>query len=204
MKRMRRERGATLVELIVVAGIAAALAGTLGAFSFAGPSTAVAAAVTGVSAAFDEARRTASAFGAATVVFAPAATGTGFSVRIYRRFPGDAAFAPANGPGYDSAVAAEETVAPLGRPGIAFTIDHRGAVVGFAGFRPAATSFDRRACPAGGTFAVALRSGAQTRTLTDPVCDLARERDAGRVRDRPTGCDARADGRAGCGGVCFG
>lgn len=172
MERKCSEAGATLIELIVVVGIIAAFAGTLGTLFLAGPSVAVAAAVTGITAAFDEGRRTAGAFDAATVVFAPPPSGTGFSVRIYRRFPGDAAFAPSNGPTYDSATTARETAGPLGSPGMAFTIDHRGAVTGYAGFQAGASSFDRRACPAGGAYSIAVRSGPQARTVTIP-CALA-------------------------------
>ena len=172
MMRARAERGFTLVETAVVVGIVALTIAAIGVRTLAGPSVAVAAAADGVVAAFDEARRTAIAFDAATVVVAPGAGGSGFGVRVYRRIPGDAAFAPANGPGYESAVSATENAAPLGAPGFAFSIDHRGSVAGYAGFDPAAASFDRRACPSAGAFAIVLRAGAQQRTVTVP-CTIA-------------------------------
>jgi len=172
MVRARDERGFTLLETAIVVGIVAVVVGALGVRALAGPSVAVAAAASGVGAAFEEARRTATAFDAATVVFATRPAGGGFSVRIYRRIPGDAGFTPANGPAYEGEVSAEETAAPLGAPGFAFSIDHRGNVVGFANFVPAAASFDRRACPAGGAYAIGLRSGPQQRSVAVP-CTLA-------------------------------
>jgi len=172
MVRARDERGFTLLETAIVVGIVAVVVGALGVRALAGPSVAVAAAASGVGAAFEEARRTATAFDAATVVFATRPAGSGFSVRIYRRIPGDSGFAPANGPAYEGEVKAEETAAPLGAPGFAFSIDHRGNVVGFANFVPAAASFDQRACPAGGAYAIGLRSGPQQRTVAVP-CTLA-------------------------------
>src|SRR5579871_2216597 len=108
MMRSGDDRGFTLVETAVVVGIAALVIAAIGVRSLAGPSVAVAAAADGVVAAFDEARRTAIALDAATVVVAPRAAGTGFAVRVYRRIPGDPAFAPASGPDYESDVSAAE------------------------------------------------------------------------------------------------
>jgi type II secretory pathway pseudopilin PulG len=164
--------GFTLVETAVVVGIAALVIAAIGVRSLAGPSVAVAAAADGVVAAFDEARRTAIALDAATVVVAPRAAGNGFAVRVYRRIPGDPAFAPANGPDDESDVSAAEDAAPLGPPGFAFSIDRRGGVTGYAAFDPAAATFDRRACPASGAFAIELRSGPQQRHVTVP-CTIA-------------------------------
>lgn len=168
---MQTDRGSTLVEVVVAVGIAAMSLATAGAFWLAGPNAAVATAMHEVSAAFDEARRTASAYDSATVVFIPA-PGGGFSARIYRRSPGDPAFAPANGPTYDSTASAAETAAPLGQPGIAFAVDARGAVVGYAAFAPGASSFSSTPCPGSGAFVIALRSGPQSGSVTVP-CALA-------------------------------
>jgi hypothetical protein len=167
---MDDERGATLVELVVAAGIAAVGIATFGAFFLAGPSAAVASAARDVGAAFDEARRTAAAFDGATVVFR--AVGGGFSLRVYRRLPGDAGFAPAPGPAYDSTAGVTETAAPLGAPGIAFAVDPRGALLGYASFAPDAASFTMMPCPAGGAYVLALRAGAETRLVRLP-CALA-------------------------------
>src|SRR5580698_826947 len=92
------EDGFTLIEMLVVTAMVAIVAGALGTFFLAGASPAVASAGRDVSAAFDEARRTAIAFDAATVVFAPAKSGTGYSARIYARMPGDPGFTARNGP----------------------------------------------------------------------------------------------------------
>ena len=149
MVRTHDDRGFTLLETAIAVGVIAVAIGTLGVRALAGPSFAVAAAAMSVVAAFEEARRTATAFDAATVVFAPRPAGAGFTVRVYRRIPGDAGFAPANGPAYEGEVSATETAAPLGSPGFAFSIDHRGGVTGFANFLASDPRRDPRACPAG-------------------------------------------------------
>jgi type II secretory pathway pseudopilin PulG len=172
MERARNEAGFTLVETAVVVGIVALTIGALGVRALAGPSVAVAAAATGVVAAFEEARRTAIAFDAATVVFAIPAGGHGFRVRVYRQNPGDPSFAPANGPTYDGDATAEETAAPLGTPGFAFSVDGRGRIAAFAHYAATATTFDRHACPAAGAYQIALRSGPQLRTIAIP-CSAA-------------------------------
>jgi len=171
MRQRWCEDGFTLIEMIVVTAIVVIVAGTLGTLFLAGASPAVAAAGRDVTAAFDEARRTAIAFDAATVVFAPAKSGTGYSARIYRRFPGDPAFQPRNGPSYDSTVTISETASPLGAPGFAFSIDSHGTVTGFANFATSATAFTIRPCPANGAFTLYLAYASDTRTIAVP-CQL--------------------------------
>jgi prepilin-type N-terminal cleavage/methylation domain-containing protein len=171
MRLRRCEAGFTLVEMIVVTAIIVIVAGTLGTFFLAGASPAVAAAGRDVTAAFDEARRTAIAFDAATVVFAPARGGTGYSARIYARAPGDPAFAPRNGPTYDSTVTISETASPLGAPGFAFAVDAHGSVTGYANFVDGEQTFTMRACPASGTFALDLTYERDARSVTIP-CQL--------------------------------
>jgi prepilin-type N-terminal cleavage/methylation domain-containing protein len=168
MRLRRCELGFTLIEVIVVTAIVVIVAGTLGTFFLAGASPAVASAGRDVSAAFDEARRTAIAFDAATVVFAPAQSGTGYSARIYQRFPGDPAFQPRNGPTYDSTVTIDETASPLGAPGFAFTVDAHGSVTGFANFTADATTFAGRPCPASGAFTLHLAYERDVRIITIP------------------------------------
>lgn len=167
----RSERGFTLIELIVVTALLVIVAGTLGTFFLAGASPAVAAAERDVNAAFDEARRTALADDAATVVFAPAASGTGFAARVYRRMPGDPQFAARSGPEYTSSVTIAETASPLGAPGFAFAVDSGGTVTGFANFAVNAPSFTSRPCPASGAFTLQLAYERDTRTITVP-CTL--------------------------------
>jgi len=162
------EDGFTLIETIVVTAIVAIVAATLGTFFLAGASPAVASAGRDVSAAFDEARRTALAFDAATVVFAPAQSGTGYSARVYARAPGDAAFQARSGPGYDSAVTISETASPLGAPGFAFTIERGGTVTGYAGFVAGQTAFTSRPCPPGGAFTLQLTDARDVRTVAVP------------------------------------
>ena len=53
----RDEAGATLIELVVAAGVVAIAAATFGGLFLAGPSAAVAAAATGIGTAFDEGRQ---------------------------------------------------------------------------------------------------------------------------------------------------
>ena len=167
---MRRgsEAGFTLIEVLVVAAVVAIMAATMGTFFLAGASPAVASAGRDVTAAFDEARRAALAFDAATVVFVPARSGSGYSARVYQRYPGDPQFQARNGPAYDSTVTISETAAPLGAPGFAFAIDAHGAVTGFANFAPDATSFTIRPCPASGAFALLLAYERDTRTIAVP------------------------------------
>ncbi len=168
MRLRRSEHGFTLIETIIVAAIVVVVAGSLGAFFLAGASPAVASAGRDVSAAFDEARRTAIAFDAATVVFAPAQNGTGYSARVYQRFPGDPAFRPRSGPAYESTVTINETAAPLGAPGFALTVDNHGAVTGFANFAAHATTFAGHPCPASGAFTLRLAYERDVRIITIP------------------------------------
>jgi prepilin-type N-terminal cleavage/methylation domain-containing protein len=164
----RCENGFTLIEVLVVTSIVAIVAGTLGTFFLAGASPAVASAGRDVAAAFDEARRAALADDAATVVFAPSASGTGYTARVYRRFPGDAAFAPRNGPAYESTVTIAETAAPLGAPGFAFAVASSGTVTGFVHFAPDASVFGSRPCPAGGAFVLHLTYERDARSISVP------------------------------------
>jgi hypothetical protein len=171
MRARGGEAAFTLIEVLVVTGIVATVALAAGTFFLAGAMPAVAVAGRDVRAAFGEARRTALAFDTATVVFAPAPNG-GYSARVYERSPGEAGFAPRNGPTYDSTVTIGETAAPLGAPGFAFALDSRGAVTGYANFSPAATAFASRPCPPGGAFVLRLSQGTQVQAVTVP-CALA-------------------------------
>jgi prepilin-type N-terminal cleavage/methylation domain-containing protein len=169
--RARGEDGFTLIEMIVVTAIVVLVVGTIGTLFLAGASPAVASAGRDVDAAFDEARRTAIAFDAATVVFAPAQSGSGYRARIYARVPGDPAFAARNGPAYESTVAISETASPLGAPGFAFAIDSHGTVTGFANFVAGQTNGTSHPCPATGAFVLRLAYATDVRTVTIP-CQL--------------------------------
>lgn len=167
---MRREDGFTLVEILVVTAIVVIVTGTLGTFFLAGASPAVASAGRDVTAAFDEARRTALAFDAATVVFTP--SGSGYRARVYERVPGDPAFRARNGPDYESGVAISETASPLGAPAFAFAVASSGAITGFANFVAGANAYAARACPASGTFTLHLAYERDVRIVAIP-CLLA-------------------------------
>jgi prepilin-type N-terminal cleavage/methylation domain-containing protein len=166
--RARYEAGFTLVETIVVTAIVALIAGTAGTFFLAGATPAVATANRDVVAAFDEARRTAIAFDAATLVFAPAPSGSGYSARVYERTPGDPAFRPRNGPAFDSTVTIGETASPLGAPGFAFTIDGHGNIAALANYSVSGSDFVNRACPPSGAFTLQLTYAHDERTVTIP------------------------------------
>jgi prepilin-type N-terminal cleavage/methylation domain-containing protein len=168
MRPRRPEAGFTLIELLIVTAIVIVVAGALGTFFLGGASPAVASAGRDVTAVFDEARRTALAFDAATVVFAPALTGSGYRARVYARLPGDPAFRPANGPAFESTVTIGEVESPLGAPGFAFAIDSRGAITGFADFVAGASAFTARPCPASGTFTLHLSYEHDARRVTIP------------------------------------
>jgi prepilin-type N-terminal cleavage/methylation domain-containing protein len=183
--RLRQgEDGFTLIEMIVVTAIIVVVAGTLGTFFLGGASPAVASADRDVIAALDEARRTAIAFDAATLVFTPARAGTGYSARVYARFPGDPGFAPRSGPSYDSLVTISETQSPLGGPGFALALDSRGSITGFANFSVGQTAYTSRPCPPAGTFALLLAYERDTRVVNVP-CALPANGAAALVIETP-------------------
>ena len=157
--------------MIVVTAIIVIAVAAIGTLFLGGASPAVASAGRDVGAAFDEARRTAIAFDAATVVFAPAQSGRGYRARIYARMPGDPAFAARTGPTYDSTVAISETAVPLGAPGFAFAIDSQGTVTGFANFVVGQSNGTSHPCPASGAFALLLVDASDVRTVVIP-CQL--------------------------------
>jgi prepilin-type N-terminal cleavage/methylation domain-containing protein len=167
--RRDADAGFTLIEMLVVVGLIVVVIATLGAFFLGGPSPAVASAARDIDAAFHEARETAVAAGAATVVFTPA--GSGYTARVYRQAPGDAAFAAVNGPAYASTVTIRETAAPLGAPGFAFRVDLRGSVTAYEHFAPGDTAFDEQPCPPTGAFTLALAVAQQQRAIAVP-CTL--------------------------------
>lgn len=182
---MRRDDdGFTLIEVLVVTAIVVIVAGTLGTFFLAGASPAVAAAERDVTAAFDEARRTAIALDAATVVFTPV-RGGGYSARVYRSVPGDPAFAPRNGPDYADNVTIAETASPLGAPAFALSVDSGGTVTGFANYAPGAASYVARPCPPAGTFTLQLLYERDARSVTIP-CSLAPSSTAALTLQTPT------------------
>ena len=162
------EAGFTLIEMIVVAAVLVLAVGGAGTFFLGGASPAVASAQRDVNAAFDEARATALAFDDATVVFVPAATGSGYAARVYERLPGDAAFRARSGPAYESTVTIGETASPLGAPGFAFGIDSHGAVTGYADFSPGDMRIAIRPCPPSGAFTLLLRREHEQRTIAIP------------------------------------
>jgi len=165
----RGQDGFTLVELVVVVALVALVAASAGTFFLGGASPAVATASRDLTAALDEARATASAFDAASVVVTPALAGSGYRARVYQRFPGDPSFAPRNGPTYESTVSIAETAAPLGAPGFALTFDAHGAVLGWTNLVGAGTtSAASRPCPSAGAFVLQLRYERDAQQLTIP------------------------------------
>jgi prepilin-type N-terminal cleavage/methylation domain-containing protein len=168
--RKQAERGFTLIEVLVTVAIVALVAAAAGTLFLAGASPAVAAATRDVHAAFAEARRTAAAFDAATVVFAPRPAG-GYSARVYERIPGDPGFRARSGPAYESAVTIAETAAPLGPPGFAFAVDRRGNMSAYVHFRADLPATAPVACPAAGAFVLRLALASQTAGVNVP-CNL--------------------------------
>lgn len=170
--RADREAGFTLIEVVVVVAIVAVIAAATGTFFLGGATPAIATAGRDVTAAVDETRRAAIAYDAASLVFLPARSGSGYSARVYRGVPGEALFAAQNGPAYESTVRIAETTAPLGTPGFAFSIDRRGDVTGYANYVPGATTFTNLPCPAAGRFMLRLNDEREIRTVAIP-CVLA-------------------------------
>ena len=180
-----------MLETVVVTGIVALIAGAAGTLFLAGATPAVASANRDVVAVFDEGRRTAEAFDAATVVFAPAISGSGYTARVYTRTPGEAAFQPRNGPAFESTVAIAETAAPLGAPGFAFTIDSHGNVAALADYAVNGSDYVKRACPSSGAYTLELTYAHDTRSVTVP-CTLGVSSTAALTLEMPPAASSSA------------
>lgn len=167
------EHGFLLIDAIVTTAVVVIALASAGTFFLGNLTPAVASATLDVEAALDETRETAMAMDTATVVFTAGRAGHGFTARVYERTPGDPSFRARNGPVHASRTASvSETVAPLGVPGFALSMDRRGSVTGYTRFNPSDTTFARVACPSSNAFRLTIDDRRETRAVTVP-CALA-------------------------------
>lgn len=167
--RAHREAGFTLIEIVIAVALIALAGGAAGTFFLGGATPVVASATRDLTAALDEARRTAEAFDTASLVIVPAPAGAGFHARVYRGAPGDSSFRAQSGPDYASTAAIAETSVPLGAPPFAFAFGRRGSAIAFTNVLTAPAP---HACPARGAFSLHVSSRREARDVAIP-CALA-------------------------------
>jgi prepilin-type N-terminal cleavage/methylation domain-containing protein len=151
-----RERGFTLVEVVIGVAIIATTAAAGIAISLASRPAAVSAAAARFDALLDAARTEARAFDSGvTIAFtAPNANPAidGFQARLYRNRPSTGTLVALNFAEIDAAVSLREREI-LGTPGFALTIHHDGRVSGVTGYTPVGqSSLPEVTCPASGSY----------------------------------------------------
>ena len=152
MERMRaRERGFTLIEVVVAVGIIATTAVAGVGLSLASRSFGVAAAATEFDHLLDSARTISHQVQGATIAFIPDAYGDGTEVRVYAGTANGTPVATTLPPLYTHAVI--EEVESLGKPPFAFVLHVNGALGGRSDYRIGAnTASSEIGCPAKGAF----------------------------------------------------
>jgi len=130
---VRSERGFSLVEVVLAAGVVSLIALSGVWLTLSSRSLAVSAAAAGFDALLDGARTTARAFDeGVTLAFVPDAYGDGFRAQLYQNRPGTAALVASTMPALEARVAVLETE-KLGAPSFAVTIHGNGDVAGIVG-----------------------------------------------------------------------
>jgi len=152
MEWMRaRERGFTLIEVVVAVGIIATTTAAGIGLSLASRSFGVAAAATEFDHLLDSARTISHQVQGATIAFIPDAYGDGTEVRVYAGTANGTPVATTLPPLYTHATI--EEVESIGKPPFAFVLHVNGALGGRSGYRIGAnTASSEIGCPAKGAF----------------------------------------------------
>ena len=145
-----RDRGFTLIELVIAVAVIAMTAAAGIGISLASRSFAVAAAATEFDRFLDSARTMARDLQGATLAFAPDAYGDGTEVRLLTSGP-NGTLVPTTLPVLHARVIIEETES-LGKPPYAFVVHANGALGGRPGFQVGGIVGTEVGCPASGAF----------------------------------------------------
>ena len=158
---MRSERGFSLIEVLLAAGIIALVALGGAGLTLGSRSPAISTAANGFDALLDAARATARAYDhGITLAFVPDAFGDGFRAQLYENRPGTAALVVSSMPALEARVAVRETET-LGAPPFALTIHANGNVAGIAG-TVLGQAGPETPCPAGGAYHLVFSYAATT------------------------------------------
>ena len=145
-----RDRGFTLVELVIAVGVIAMTAAAGIGISLASRSLAVSTAATEFDQFLDSARTMSRELQGATLVFAPDAYGDGTEVRLLASTPNGTLVATTL-PDLHARAIIEETES-LGNPPYAFVVHANGALGGRPGFQVGHSLGTEVGCPASGSF----------------------------------------------------
>lgn len=145
-----RDRGFTLIELVIAVAVIAMTAAAGIGISLASRSFAVSSAATEFDQFLDSARTMARDLQGATLAFAPDAYGDGTEVRLLTSGP-SGTLVPTTLPILHARVIIEETES-LGQPPYAFVVHANGALGGRPGFQVGDNTSTEVGCPASGAF----------------------------------------------------
>lgn len=149
---MERQRGFSLIEVLITAGVIALVAATGVGATMASRSFAVSAAASRFDALLDAARTTARAIDTgATIAFAPDSYGDGFVATLYRNRPSAAPPEATTIPALAARVAVSES-ATLGKPPFALTVHSDGTTAGIPSYTAGGQAAPETPCPASGSY----------------------------------------------------
>ncbi len=156
---MEKQRGFTLVEILIAVGIIALAAIGAVTVSASARSMAVTSAANRFDSLLDAARTIArESSNGVTIAFTPDAHGDGFIARLYHNRPGTEPLVSSNAPALEARVSITETET-LGAPAFALVIHTTGAVAGIRGDVVTGSAGTETPCPAAGRYHFVLSYG---------------------------------------------